>query len=52
VIAMTAYAMEGDRSRCLAAGMDDYVTKPMDRQDVDAALRRWIPVSAAKGVAR
>jgi DNA-binding response OmpR family regulator len=38
---MTASAMEGDRERCLAAGMDDYVSKPIRPDQVAAALRRW-----------
>jgi PAS domain S-box-containing protein len=42
VIAMTAAAMEGDRERCLAAGMDDYVTKPVRAVAVDAVLARWL----------
>ena len=43
VVAMTAQAMEGDRERCLAAGMDDFVTKPMRHNELVEVLRRWIP---------
>jgi len=42
VIAMTANSMRGERERCLAAGMDDYLTKPLRNQILKDALKRWI----------
>ena len=46
VIAMTAGAMGADRERCRAAGMDDYLIKPMQHDALTRALRRWIPALA------
>ena len=43
IIAMTANAMQGDRERCLDAGMDDYVSKPMRKADLIDALKRYLP---------
>ncbi len=42
IIAMTAAAMDGDRERCLEAGMDDYITKPVRSDAVAAVLERWV----------
>jgi CheY-like chemotaxis protein len=43
IIAMTANAMQGDRERCLVAGMDDYVSKPVQSKDLITVLRKWAP---------
>ncbi len=43
VIAMTAHAMQGDRERCLEAGMNDYITKPVSPQALADALDKWLP---------
>ncbi|MCP3963310.1 MAG: response regulator [bacterium] len=40
IVAMTAHAIKGDRERCLAAGMDEYISKPFRREDLQAALQR------------
>ena len=44
VVALTANAMQGDRERCVAAGMDDYLTKPYSGEQMLAVLKRWLPV--------
>ncbi len=44
IVAMTAHAMTGDRERCLDAGMDDYLCKPLRPELLDEVLARWVPV--------
>ena len=49
IVALTAAAVAGDREKCLAAGMDDYVTKPFSYDQLERSLRRWLPAAGALG---
>jgi CheY-like chemotaxis protein/HPt (histidine-containing phosphotransfer) domain-containing protein len=43
IVAMTANAMQGDREKCLSAGMNDYIVKPVEPHNLKMALKQWLP---------
>jgi len=50
IIALTAHALPRDKERCLAAGMDDYISKPIDAVHLMDTIRRWLPADATASV--
>lgn len=51
IIAITAHAMKGDQKLCLAAGMDDYLSKPCSEKQINAILKKWLPHKVKNGSA-
>jgi CheY-like chemotaxis protein len=52
IIAMTANVMQGDRDDCLQAGMDDYISKPLDLEELVRLLRKWGGAIGAKKISK
>jgi two-component system, sensor histidine kinase and response regulator len=45
IVAVTANAMQGDREKCISAGMDDYISKPIARSELDQMMARYLPAN-------
>jgi response regulator RpfG family c-di-GMP phosphodiesterase len=48
IVAMTANAMQGDRQKCLDAGMDDYISKPLEAQDLVDVVEKWLKAGSSE----
>ena len=49
IIAVTAHALKGEKEKCLAEGMNDYLSKPLDEEQLNRMLLKWIPTPVGKG---
>jgi len=47
IVGVTAHALTGDKERCLEAGMDDYLSKPISPEKLEAKIREWLPADIA-----